>query len=358
MTFRDAGTFGFDVSTWQDVATTPQVIDFQKMRRYGASFVIVRVGQGNYIDQDFRVSWANARGNLPRAAYWYYDPRYDPNYQAMLLTGALTGDPPEGRVWLDLEFTWAGNYSSPNHWKTWMEKVKNAGYRVGVYSAWGWWEERAVKGGADLAYFGAHPGWAAQYNDVLDLIPRGWPEPLIWQKGTPAIGRAAGVESEEIDLNAWNANKNFVAEWGEIPPAPGGTMPRYEAQSNSGSSRALRPDHNTMNSAFEYVTAGSKMHGDELWTATQEMRNSAGQVIQISGDQWLRVLDVDGNTTRTGWVAIRHMGQVICTLVEINAPTDPPPTEESTVTIDVILHDVKVIGDRWAARGIKAIKES
>lgn len=341
MTFREDSRFGFDISFWQDVDTTPLGVDFHKMRSYGASFVIIRIGQGEYIDSDFLTNWKHAKGVLPRACYWFYDPRVNPTIQAQTLITNLRDDPPEARVWLDLEFNWPGNYAASFNWKTFLDRVKNAGFRVGVYTSASWWQVNAVERGADLQYFGGFPSWVAQYNNTLTLLPKGLPEPLIWQKGTPAIGRAAGVESEEIDLDIWNANKDFTAEWGALPELPdeGESMSRYEAQANSSSSRALRPNHDTLTQPYEYVGANKRMHGDELWIAPAEVKDGAGKLVTMYGDKWLRVLDVEGDTTRTGWVAIIHLGQVLCTLRELN-PEPPPPVPSVHLT-----HSIRIYSD-------------
>lgn len=218
MTFIDNGIFGFDISTYQDAPTTPQVVDFYKMRNYGASFVIMRAGQGNFIDQDWVTHKNNSRGVLPRAPYWFYDPIREPNAQADLLLSAIGSENFEGRVWLDLEFYWDGAYSAPVHWRTFRNRIKNAGLRFGIYTRKTWYDGRVTA--AEASDFARDPFWVAQYSSVLNYIPEGVVDPMMWQDGTPSIGIAAGVESKEIDHDKWNSKFNFNAEWGVQPPPP------------------------------------------------------------------------------------------------------------------------------------------
>ncbi len=111
MNFNDMGIQGFDVSLYQDDNATPQGIDFVKMKNWGADFVIIRAGQNNWIDPDFARNWLEAKAaGIPRGAYWFYDPRRDPVSQAAAFCNLVASDPPEGRLWIDLEFpvSWGG----------------------------------------------------------------------------------------------------------------------------------------------------------------------------------------------------------------------------------------------------------
>jgi hypothetical protein len=194
------------------------------MKAWGAQFVIIRAGQGATIDPDFARNWADAKAaKLPRAAYWFYDPRIDPISQAQAYCRAIT-DAPEGRLWVDLEYptNWGGRYIRWQDWQAMMEETKRlTGLRVGVYTANWWWANQLV---GDPAYFGRHPLWVAQYvsDPVYVTLPKPWSECLIWQDGTPAIGLEVGVESKEIDHNLFNGDASeFELEFGAqitLPP--------------------------------------------------------------------------------------------------------------------------------------------
>lgn len=237
MTFIDNGIFGFDISTYQDASTTSQVVDFQKMKDYGASFVIIRVGQGNFIDQDWQVHKDNSRGILPRAPYWFYDPIREPVAQADLLMSAIGTEIFEGRIWLDLEFAWSGAYSAPKYWRAFRNRIKSRGFLFGIYTRKTWWDDKVTL--AEALDFSIDPFWVAQYNSVLDFIPKGVSHPMLWQDGTPSIGHDAGVESVEIDRDKWNSHFDFSAEWNAIPvPPPIGGLMYFKVVSTSSNLRS------------------------------------------------------------------------------------------------------------------------
>lgn len=225
MNFTDSGIEGFDVSFYQDDNNTLQGINFQRMKNWGADFVIIRAGQGAWIDPDFIRGWEDAKtAGIPRAAYWFYDPRTAPRIQASNFWNLVKNDLPEGRLWIDLEFPdiWGGSYTSWQNWKLMIEELKLLGAtRIGIYTANWWWSKYPL---VDTNYFGQYPLWVAQYTSRPEYVtlPKGWSTALIWQDGTPAIGIEVGVESIEIDHNKFNGGavefeKEFKT-WVTVPP--------------------------------------------------------------------------------------------------------------------------------------------
>jgi GH25 family lysozyme M1 (1,4-beta-N-acetylmuramidase) len=230
MIFNDTNLYGYDISLYQDNNNTPQGVNFATMKASGADFVIIRAGQNLWIDPDFATNWTNAKAaGIPRASYWYYDPRVNPVMQAKMFKGLFANDKPEGRLWIDLEFpaSWGGSYGNPASWMAFIEELKFNGYRVGIYTGYYWWLEHTTA--ADRAYYAQYPLWLAWYtsNPSIVQIPAPWSQCRIWQDGTPAIGISVGVESLEIDHNKFNGGATeFAAEFGAqvTPPTTGGTM--------------------------------------------------------------------------------------------------------------------------------------
>jgi hypothetical protein len=95
-------------------------------------------------------------------------------------------------------------------------------------------------------------------------------------------------------------------------------MTRYEAIAIGDNTR-LRPDHNTLSPYLANYPKGTKFHGDVLFTATEQLKNADGLVVQMVGDKWLQVVDVNG-TAKAGWVAIVHKGSLVCTLIDNQPP--------------------------------------
>jgi len=208
--------FGHDISTWQDDPNVAGSVNFQKMRDNGASFVIMRASVGNQYDVDFPTYKINSRGILPRGVYHYYWNNIDPKVQAQTCIAAIGGEAIEGRVWLDLETREAGVYRGSAHWRTFIETIQAAGYRVGIYTGYYWWKDEAVNKGADLNYFAQFPLWQAWYTSdpAIVQIAQGWGKMMLWQDTSSYPGSVAGVESPTIDHNFWNDAYNFNTEWG------------------------------------------------------------------------------------------------------------------------------------------------
>jgi len=222
--------FGFDISTWQDDPNTPGTVDFQKMGANGASFVIMRASVGNQYDVDFPTYKTNSRNVLPRGVYHYYWNNIDPRYQAQTCIAAIGGEVIEGRVWLDLETTGAGAFTGSAHWRTFIETIQAAGYRVGIYTGFYWWKANAVDKGADLNYFAQFPLWQAWYttDPAIVQIAQGWGKMMLWQDTSSYPGASAGVESPTIDHNFWNDVYDFDAEWGTVTPPQNGELSMWK----------------------------------------------------------------------------------------------------------------------------------
>jgi hypothetical protein len=344
MIFTYRGYFGFDISTYQDAPTISGNVDFHKMRDYGASFVIIKAGQGDWRDPDFLTSWHNAKGILPRASYWYYDNSFDPKVQARKYWDIIKIDP-EGICWIDLEDRQGGDFWDWKHWYDFIEEFKLVSQlpyeRIGIYTNYYYWQESTrMATTAHLSYFAKFRLWLAGYgeknsdplhpNYALLMCPAPWIVCDILQSGTPVIGLAAGVESLEIDYDQLNGGDaeferifGIIPQQPEQPPTEGNiTMSRYEAANTYGMS--IRSTHAVTQypTPLGYVPANSKIHGDTLWEAPNE--------------RWLQVTDVNGLPPKDAagnvigvpcWVAIVAAGRTYCTLTDtqpVEPPTQPP----------------------------------
>ena len=276
--------FGFDISKYQGA------VDFLKMLAYGAKFLILRCGYAVFKDERFEEYIKAAYGVLPLAAYHFYDPVYDPLAQANKLIAILEPHRHKiRRVWLDFEFWWSGAFTHPKYWKIYRDRIKAAGYKIGIYTRSTWWDSRV---GEYAAEFAGDPLWAAQYNNVLNLIPRGWIKAKVWQRGTPAIGLLAGVSSREIDESLWNDEFHFAEEWGEAPsPPPTAETPDAATQLFPGVlyHRLRRFESDCYLTVIDLT--GKRVHVTDtkgvLRTVSQIAREHAAQVA-INGDGWWR----------------------------------------------------------------------
>lgn len=226
-----------DVSFWQDAPQTAHGIDFNKMVLAGAQGVIIRAGQGSWIDQDFVTNWNNAKtAGLPRGAYWFYDPRVDPHEQAERFAALFGSDPQELDLWLDAEYpsTWGGAYAGWQHLYDFLERLslRLPSAQITIYTGYYWWFENVVRhtSPAQLAYFERYPLNIAWYTDdpAIVRIPPPWTVARWWQFTSSASGPYYGAESEEIDLNYFNGTPEEYRETfnlgGDPEPPPAGEI--------------------------------------------------------------------------------------------------------------------------------------
>ena len=112
----------------------------------------------------------------------------------------------------------------------------------------------------------------------------------------------------------------------------------------------VRFNHDIRASQVSSLPFGKDAFGNEKWEAPADLLG-----VCKKGDIWLKVEEVDGRPME-GWIAEIHMGVRYATITQLDIP-DPGPAPEEPVTVDVVLHDVRVPGDRYAARGIVVQKE-
>jgi lysozyme len=200
-----------------------------------------------------------------------------------------------------------------------------------------------------------YPVWVAgypanpdQYSSVPYFYkPNGnWGEVWLWQYTSSGV--VSGI-SGDVDCNWMRAD--LIAKIGEIDAGNEAVMTRYEAI-NIYDNMALRPDHNTANESTVRYPHGQKFHGDSLFVAQAQLRDSAGNVYQMVGDTWLQVLDVNG-VARSGWVAVIHLGKMYCNLTDYGAPNEPPadgPAQPLTITsIEAVFTLTDASGAVWEA---------
>lgn len=215
-----------DISFYQDDNTTPQGVDFAKMRMQ-CEEVIIRAGQNTWVDSDFATNWrASKAAGLKRGTYWFYDSRTSPEQQADLWRGAVGGDLPELGLWVDLEESYGGQYKGESNYKRFVEAVRSRFPGVvGIYTAKWWWDGQ---GFIQNDYWASFPLWCAQYSTSLTLIPRPWAikGAVLWQYTSTGNGALYGVESLGIDLN--HPTQVFYDLFGGTPPPPGGTMEQWK----------------------------------------------------------------------------------------------------------------------------------
>ncbi len=230
-----ANASGPDVSFYQDDDETPEGIDFEKMKER-SDFVIIRAGQNQWIDPDFRTNWTAAKkAGLPRGSYWYYDSRIEPQRQAELWRDALGDDRGELPLFADFEEKYGGPYEGWRKWYAFLEYLKDVmpEKEIVVYTGYYYWRENAPDANthaSSLEYFHQYPLWIANYGVDKPNVPAPWGEDewLLWQYTEHGDGPGYGVESLGIDLNYFNGDAAAFRERFNIPDAPLPSKVKYK----------------------------------------------------------------------------------------------------------------------------------
>jgi len=195
-----------DISFWQDDPTTPLGVDFEVMRTQTPA-VIIRAGQNLWKDNEFDISWKNAKeAGLLRGSYWFYDSRANPKRQAEKYVEVLGNDSGEMEMWCDFEDRYGGDFGGQQNWYDFMERIKVLlpNKQLGVYTGYYYWLEHITP---KNKYFAQYPLWLAWYNPNPPLIPKDWKNWLYWQYTDNGDGKKYGVESLNIDLNYFNGTE-------------------------------------------------------------------------------------------------------------------------------------------------------
>lgn len=348
---------GTDISFYQDDNNTPQGIDFQAMAKT-TSFVIIRSGQNNWIDSDFKVNWRNAKqAGIPRGSYWFYDSRADPKKQAQLWVDILGDDLGELPLWCDFEDRYGGIFGTWQHWYDFIEIIKQLtnGKQIGIYTGYYYWIEFTINKfipNKSLEYFVQYPLWIAAYNNTAPLIPKPWTEWSLWQFTDKGNGKLYGVESRNIDLNY--ASDYFAKQYN----LSNLNQQEEEQENNEMTIYQMKPmfsgtrlhDHNTFATVITSYGSNHTVSGNQLWEA------SADGVEVKKGDKWLYVTHVNGNEIlEKGWMAYIHKGQFICDDFKIigDVPLpEPEPVPQINADINIVIEEgiitsVMVNGEQW-----------
>jgi GH25 family lysozyme M1 (1,4-beta-N-acetylmuramidase) len=218
-----------DISFWQDIDSTTRSVDFTQMAIAGAPGVTMRMGQGSWIDEDFRTFSIGAKAaKLVRSGYWFLDSRTSPEKQADLCFSLWREQPLEGEVWADFEGT---KLSRPTweHLYRFITRLTVLGIpnnRIGVYTGFPYWTQNGPNPTSEkknLLWFKQYPLWLAWYTEDSSKVkvPAPWTTPLLWQFTAKGDGQLYGVESKSVDLSYYQGTwKDYQQRYGAVPALP------------------------------------------------------------------------------------------------------------------------------------------
>lgn len=347
MIFNNSDVKGADVSFWQDDNSTPQQIDFNKMKSASADFVIIRAGQNTWVDQDFQFNWRMAKeAGIPRGAYWFYDSRSDPVRQADIFASLFKFDPPELELWLDLEEHYGGSWAGWQNWKRFILRLQALlpNVKIGIYTGFYYITGQIPE--SEMAFFAQFVLWLAWYTKdsegnftpVPDFVrvPRPWTSVLYWQWGTPPWGLQWGCESMEIDMNLFNGtiqqfNSRYIL---------GETMSYMELKPNVASEyRSVRGDTNYPTVPHIYGSAANRIQPGNIAKADLNSFYVYSTDVYVSGvlaakagDKWWQIYEANG-APMDGWVAETHKSVRYLDVRLVGDEPPPPPSENHVIEI-------------------------
>ena len=346
-----------DVSFWQyrykEDGSIEQEINFDLMSLKSPG-VILRAGQGIVPDKVFLRSWRGAGlADMVRGTYWFYDPRVEPKRQAEAWAEITEGLPQEMEFFGDFERLLVGGkeihgYDNPHQWYDFMEYSKQLmpHRKFGVYTGYYYWQERFF-GEVPDNYWKQYPLWIASYGPKPS-IPKPWDTYLFWQFTDNGPGPEYGVASGNIDLNSFNETltdfntkyqsiqENKMTTQFTMVARQDGTRARSSTETTDTSNVVTVPPHYPKGTVF----GGNKM------------------VSLDSNNVWMEVVEVNGVSVPTRYVARIFGGAAICdSFVDrgpvVIPPTDPVPTDPSDLDINISVSNgvatkVTVNGQVWA----------
>jgi len=202
---------GTDISKWQDNNSTPQRVNFDKMKLAGADFVFIKASQANWMDEDIVWNWNEAAASdLLRGAYHFLTWDVDPIKQADYFCGVIDHDPGELPPVCDYE--WWGTIPSGAYTilRKFVERVEaNLKRTPIIYTAPGFWSPY----GTSEAHWAHYPLWVAHWGTSVPLVPKPWQSWTFWQFTDKGDGLKYGAESLNIDLDYYNGTLAELRAW-------------------------------------------------------------------------------------------------------------------------------------------------
>ena len=218
-----------DISQYDDIAETPQTVDFEKMKEKGAQGTIIKVGEGDWIDKNALKFYTNSKGVILRGLYWFLDSRYEPIAQVKKFVDFINSNGvPELECWFDWEDGYKGSWSSWKHLSVAIAEFERLlpNVKIGVYTGFYYFKDNGPNTTTELAsnlWFKKYPLWLAFYSKPEDVqIPKPWDTILLWQFNDRGDGLGYGTESKGLDLSYFQGTQEeFDARYNvSVTPTP------------------------------------------------------------------------------------------------------------------------------------------
>lgn len=183
-----------------DVSVHQGKIDWEKVKKAGIQFAILRAGYGMYesqIDKTFEYNYKECkRLGIPVGAYWYTYATNQSEIQREVDVGlkAIKGKVLELGFWFDQEYE-IGIKALSKQTRTelcisFMEKIAKAGYKTGLYCSYDW-----IINWVDASKLKKYDKWIAQYSSKCYYSGSDF---ALWQYSSK--GKVDGI-SGNVDMD-------------------------------------------------------------------------------------------------------------------------------------------------------------
>lgn len=216
-----------------DISSHQGIVDFEKVKQAGYSFVIIKAGQGLTLMKTFRERYLPGvqKAGLDWGAYWWSDAvtPEEAREEARAFLKEMEGLKPTYPLWMDQE------YGSPHQKctkeqrtdmvKAFLDTLEEAGYYAGLYCSYDW-----IMNWLEPERLTSYDKWIAQYAEKCDYTGDYgmWQHTVVGMKGVKGkdfwtVGKVPGVEAS-CDLNyCYKDYPAIIREaglngWGEQEP--------------------------------------------------------------------------------------------------------------------------------------------
>lgn len=229
-----------------DVSKHQGEIDWEKVKKDGIKYAIIRAGYGkNTVDKFFEENINGCiKNNIPVGIYWFI---YGINEQEAVENAEMCHsvikkykDKISMRVWCDLEYDTDSNANKRGVFLTktirtnmviaFCERLKKYGYEVGNYA-----NPDYLKTKFNASALIAYPLWLAGYS-ITENTAKSY-KPTIWQYSSK--GKVSGIKGN-VDMNIYYGEqkseepKNLVYEWQKAAILDGFSFKKYGADGKWG----------------------------------------------------------------------------------------------------------------------------